>query len=147
MWCCPGPCCQPHMAATALLFDLQTGKKHKPAAEATLASATAAAADLLLTLLVQQLQQARQQQQQKHKVRGQPDAQTQQTQRHGQPSRKKQRVVEVPKGPVRVAVLPALSGPAAAAGGSRQQQQQHSAGAFLRQQLLESRLHRSKFML
>lgn len=133
------------------------GRKRKPAAEATPAPAPAPAtapapaptADLLPAELLQQLQQARQQQQQqqKHKGRGQPDAQTQQTKRHRQPSRKKQRIVEVQKGPVRVAVLPALSGPAAAAGGSWQQQQQQSAGALLRQQLLESRLHRSKIML
>jgi hypothetical protein len=62
------------------------------------------------------------------------------------PRKRKQRLVEVQRGPVRVAVLPALSGPAAA-GGSAQQQQQQSAGAILRQQLLESRLHRSKAML
>jgi hypothetical protein len=59
--------------------------------------------------------------------------------------------VEVQKGPVNVAVLPAVTqGPGLAtaaavalAGGMQYQ----SAGAALRQQLLESRLHRSKAML
>ena len=54
--------------------------------------------------------------------------------------------MEVQKGPVRVAVLPALAG-STSLDAMQQQQQQRSAGAMMRQQLLESRLHRSRAML
>jgi len=99
--------------------------------------------DLLPTELLQQLQELKQSRPQQ--LAQGKSAQTQQQQQQvTRKAKKKQRLVEVQKGPVRVAVLPAVAG--AAAGGGQQQQQQ-STGASLRQQLLESRLHRSRAML
>lgn len=96
--------------------------------------------DLLPVELLQQLSQARKTTKSAAGTHTSHKRQHQAPQHHNQQKKQKQRVVQLQKGPVQVAVLPAVA--AAAEAGTAL-----SAGAAVRQQLLESRIQRSKVML
>lgn len=128
----------PHDTQEAVTGASQQARGASLEAPAT-AAATPATADLLPTELLQQLMQAR-------KVIKPAAASSNQLQvqqgvrKHRQQQKQKQRITQIQKGPVRVAVLSAVA-EAAEAGTA------FAAGAAVRQQLLESRVQRSKDML